>query len=164
MDRKKTRHNRGRKSGYGSKKKHRGAGSRGGRGRANLNKHKRSLTSRMGLSTPYDKMHMKSIQKRYEVINLTEINHLAVKDDLKEIDLEGYKVLGTGKLTKKITIKANTFSKTAMEKIAAAGAKAEPLEPLSFEETEETTEAEPEVDASSEEALDAAAETEEIKA
>ena len=123
---------RGRKTGYGAKKKHRGAGSQGGRGRSNLNKHKRSLITRLGMSTPYGKVQMKSIQNKLNVINLTEIDHLAAKKGLKEIDLENYKVLGTGKLTQKITIKAETFSRSAIEKIQEAGGKVEasiPIEP-----------------------------------
>lgn len=37
----------------------------------------------------------------------------------------GLKVLGNGKLTKKLTIEANAFSETAKQKIEAAGGKAE---------------------------------------
>ena len=38
---------------------------------------------------------------------------------------DGIKVLGRGELTKKITVQANKFSKSAVEKIEAAGGKAE---------------------------------------
>ena len=38
---------------------------------------------------------------------------------------DGLKVLGTGELTKKITVKATVFSATAKEKIEAAGGKTE---------------------------------------
>ena len=37
----------------------------------------------------------------------------------------GLKVLGSGELTRKITVAANVFSKSALEKIQAAGGKAE---------------------------------------
>ena len=37
----------------------------------------------------------------------------------------GFKVLGNGKLTKKVTVKANAFSASAKEAIEAAGGKAE---------------------------------------
>ncbi|MBQ8589253.1 MAG: 50S ribosomal protein L15 [Firmicutes bacterium] len=37
----------------------------------------------------------------------------------------GVKILGDGKLEKKLTVKAHKFSKTAVEKIEAAGGKAE---------------------------------------
>ena len=38
---------------------------------------------------------------------------------------EGVKILGNGELTKKLTVKANAFSKSAVEKIEALGGKAE---------------------------------------
>jgi len=39
--------------------------------------------------------------------------------------LDGVKVLGNGELSKKLTVKAHKFSKSAAEKIEAAGGKAE---------------------------------------
>lgn len=49
---------------------------------------------------------------------------------LKEVglikkELDGVKVLGNGDLTKKLTVKANNFSKTAKEKIENIGGKTE---------------------------------------
>lgn len=49
---------------------------------------------------------------------------------LKEVGLinnpkDGVKILGVGELTKKLTVKVNYFSKSATEKIEAAGGKAE---------------------------------------
>lgn len=38
---------------------------------------------------------------------------------------DGVKILGNGELTKKLTVKANAFSKSAAEKIEALGGKAE---------------------------------------
>lgn len=38
---------------------------------------------------------------------------------------DGVKILGNGELTKKLTVQANAFSKTAVEKIEAVGGKAE---------------------------------------
>ena len=38
---------------------------------------------------------------------------------------DGIKILGNGELTKKLTVKADKFSKSAIEKIEAAGGKAE---------------------------------------
>ncbi len=38
---------------------------------------------------------------------------------------DGVKILGNGKITKKLTIKSNGFSKSAVEKIEKAGGKAE---------------------------------------
>lgn len=72
---------------------------------------------------------------RYAVINLDALN---VFEDgtvvtpalLKEAgiiknQLDGIKVLGNGKLEKKLTIQANKFSNSAIEKIKEAGSKAE---------------------------------------
>ncbi|NLY78302.1 MAG: 50S ribosomal protein L15 [Tissierellia bacterium] len=39
--------------------------------------------------------------------------------------IDGIKILGNGELEKKLTVKAHKFSKTAVEKIEAAGGKAE---------------------------------------
>lgn len=71
----------------------------------------------------------------YAVINVEDLN---IFDDntvvtpalLKETgivkkQLSGIKVLGNGKLEKKLTIQANKFSKSALEKIKESGSKAE---------------------------------------
>ena len=72
---------------------------------------------------------------RYAAINLDAFN--AFEDNtvvtpalLKDAgiiknQLDGIKVLGNGKLEKKLTIQANKFSKSAEEKIKEAGSKAE---------------------------------------
>lgn len=54
------------------------------------------------------------------------VDATALKDKgiIKTADLP-VKVLGNGKLTKKLTVKANAFSASATEKINAAGGKAE---------------------------------------
>ena len=65
-----------------------------------------------------------------EVLNVFEdgtvVTPALLKDTglLKE-QLDGVKVLGNGKLEKKITIQANKFSTSALEKIKEAGSKAE---------------------------------------
>lgn len=72
---------------------------------------------------------------RYAVINVEDLN---VFDEgttvtpalLKEVgmvkqQLDGIKVLGSGKLEKKLTIQAHKFSKSALEKINESGSKAE---------------------------------------
>ena len=72
---------------------------------------------------------------RYAVINVEELN---VFEDgtvvtpalLKEAgiiknQLDGIKVLGTGNLEKKLTIQANKFSTSALDKIKESGSKAE---------------------------------------
>ena len=74
---------------------------------------------------------------KYTTINVSELNRF---EDGQEVTVEllkekgivkqvkdGVKILGNGKLEKKLTVKANKFSKTAVEKIESAGGKAEVL-------------------------------------
>lgn len=115
--------------GYGSKKKHRGGGSRGGRGIAGLKKHKKSWMivhkpnhfGKKGFKVPL------KAKKIIKAITLRDIDILAKKLNKKEIDLSelGYqKVLSTGKITQSLTIKANKIVPKAKEKIEKAGGKA----------------------------------------
>ena len=71
----------------------------------------------------------------YGVINLADLNRFEdgtvvtpalLKDTgLVKKQYEGIKVLGNGKLEKKLTIQANKFSESALAKIKEAGSKAE---------------------------------------
>ncbi len=65
-----------------------------------------------------------------EALNRFESDSVVTPDILKEKGLvknvkDGLKVLGRGELEQKLTVKAHKFSKTAVEKIEAAGGKAE---------------------------------------
>ena len=73
--------------------------------------------------------------KPLEIINLSALNAfedgavvtaeaLIEKGILNKCEY-GYKVLGNGKVTKKVTVEASAFSKSAKEAIEAAGGKAE---------------------------------------
>ncbi|MBZ4688540.1 MAG: large subunit ribosomal protein [Clostridia bacterium] len=56
----------------------------------------------------------------------TEVSpELLVKEGLVKKTGDGIKILGDGELKKSLTVKANAFSKSAVEKIEAAGGKAE---------------------------------------
>ncbi len=64
------------------------------------------------------------------MLNVFENDAVVDIDALKAVGLvsnprDGVKILGEGELEKKLTIKVNQFSKTALEKIEAAGGKAE---------------------------------------
>ena len=73
--------------------------------------------------------------KPLEIVNLSALNAFADGDTITAQALldkgilskceYGYKVLGNGKLTKKVTVEASAFSKSAKEAIEAAGGKAE---------------------------------------
>lgn len=74
-------------------------------------------------------------RKEYAVVNLSDLdifeNGTVVNlDTLKEAGLvkavkNGVKILGTGEINKSLTVQAQKFSKTAAEKITAAGGKVE---------------------------------------
>ena len=73
--------------------------------------------------------------KPLEIINLSALNAFNDGDVVTaQVLLErgilskcpyGYKVLGNGKITKKVTVQASAFSKSAQQAIEAAGGKAE---------------------------------------
>jgi len=129
---------RGRKTcGYGSRKKHRGKGSKGGKGMAGSGKRadhlKTWIWNEIGASY-WGKRGFKSKFKRLKEINLDDIqaqmNILIKQGKAKktqegtEINLEGFKILGNGILNEKFIIKADLFSKKAKERIEKAGGKA----------------------------------------
>lgn len=135
----KSRKKRGSRScGYGSAQKHRGAGSRGGRGKAGSSKHKqiKSLIEGRVFGKVGFKRHP-SLSSKAKGINLSDISERIdgwVEDGKAKKTAKGYsvdlsdlgygKVLGGGELTQKMEIKAGSFSKSAKEKIEKAGGKA----------------------------------------
>ena len=77
----------------------------------------------------------KRFETKFATINLSDLNRfedgaVVTPELLKEMgllknQLDGVKVLGNGNLEKKLTIQANKFSNSALEKIKEAGSKAE---------------------------------------
>ncbi|MFB6089102.1 MAG: uL15m family ribosomal protein [Candidatus Aenigmatarchaeota archaeon] len=131
---------RGSKShGYGSKKKHRGAGSRGGRGYAGSLGHKRSEL-RKDEPDHLGKKGFKRPQKVVEDIKTINLKELDMNiDDLLEegiaskeknkikINLNdlGYdKLLGSGNVNRPLVVEANDFSDSAKEKLKQKGGEA----------------------------------------
>ena len=74
-------------------------------------------------------------KKTYAVIDVADLNNfkegtevtpeLLIEMGIIKKVLSGIKVLGNGELNKKLTVKADKFSKIAIEKIEKAGGKAE---------------------------------------
>ena len=74
-------------------------------------------------------------RKEYAVVNLKDLGRFAegtevTPEKLMETGIvknpkDGIKILGNGELAVKLTVKANKFSKSAVEKIEAAGGKTE---------------------------------------
>ena len=73
--------------------------------------------------------------KQYAEVNISMLNRFddgATVDPVSLVEigilknvLDGVRILGDGELTKKLTVKANGFTKTAESKITAAGGKVE---------------------------------------
>ncbi|SHI77723.1 50S ribosomal protein L15 [Lutispora thermophila] len=74
-------------------------------------------------------------RKEYAVVNVCDLDifengAVVTPEELKKAGLvkaekSGIKILGNGEITKKLTVKANKFSKAAEEKIVASGGKVE---------------------------------------
>lgn len=129
MKKKKVRKMRGSKThGYGSKKKHRGKGSKGGKGYAGSHKHKFSYIVK------YEPEHfgykgfvsLKKKKRKEKIINLDDVEKLAKDLKKNEIDLNefGYtKLLARGDVSLPLIIKVKKFSSAAKEKLEKAGGK-----------------------------------------
>jgi large subunit ribosomal protein L15 len=114
--------------GYGGMRKRRGKGNRGGCGNAGSLKHRKSWfqkndpnhIGKHGFRPKSDKCLKETI-----VINLSELDKLAGgKNEINIADFDFDKVLGSGKITRNLTVKARSFSRHAKEKIEEAGGKA----------------------------------------
>jgi len=74
-------------------------------------------------------------RKEYAIVNLSDLNKYAegtvvtkvllLQDRLIRKELSGLKILGNGELTVKLTVQADKFTKSAMDKIQAAGGSVE---------------------------------------
>ena len=74
-------------------------------------------------------------RKEYAIVNVASLNRfedgtevtpeLLIECGLVRKELDGIKILGEGELEKKLTVKANKFSKSALTIIEQAGGKAE---------------------------------------
>ncbi|MFH1126319.1 MAG: uL15 family ribosomal protein [Candidatus Altiarchaeota archaeon] len=135
----KTRKMRGtRTHGYGNTQKHRGAGSRGGRGMAGSKKHKWMYVSkympgyfgRSGFKRPQSQI------KEVDTINVGDLDDnvekllkngfLKKEKDMYNVNLseKGFgKLLGAGRVSKKFVITVDRCSEKARQKIEAAGGK-----------------------------------------
>lgn len=114
--------------GWGSKKKHRGAGSRGGRGRAGSKSHKKLHLLKMGMKS--GKKGFKTPRKKTKAINIKQLDlmipNLKLNKKAGKIHVNlsslGYdKLLGFGKPGQPLLVEAKKFSKKAKEKIEKAG-------------------------------------------
>ncbi len=114
--------------GWGHKKKHRGAGSRGGKGNAGSGKRadtkKPTIINLHGTVDLAKRGFVRPNLKKIKTIGLRDLDLLVEKKNLNEIDLNkiGYsKLLGTGKLSKAVKVTVKMASASAIEKVKSAG-------------------------------------------
>lgn len=123
-----------RNHGKGNAKNGRGKGNKGGWGRAGMHKHRFSYVTRferdyMAHGGRFG-FHNQNAAPQLPVVNLWQIEQLAVGGKLEKrdgkdcFDFEG-KVLGTGNITRPVSVKAACFSGKAAEKIKKAGGSAQ---------------------------------------
>ncbi len=125
-----------RSPGYGSQKKHRGGGSKGGKGNAGLHKHKIHAMikympdhfGKLGFQRTYAKIvrtiNLEDLDKKLKEL----LNEKKIKDDKEGIKINlselGYdKLLGGGQINHKIVVEGKSFSKLAVKKIEETGGK-----------------------------------------
>ncbi|MEE2625142.1 MAG: uL15m family ribosomal protein [Candidatus Thermoplasmatota archaeon] len=122
-------HGRGKKAG-------RGAGKRGGRGNAGLNKHK--VMTRLKYMPGHWGMHGFNRHPGLRVvntsINLGEVSELAEEDSINLREMGYDKLLGRGSIDRALTITVSEASARAIEKVEAAGGSVETDEDEEWEE------------------------------
>lgn len=111
--------------GKGNIKNARGAGDRGGVGRGGR-KHKMTYLLVYDKESLVNKGFAPWRKKRLQTIDLNTISKRAtsMQESRPTIELRGYKVLGDGKISKSVVVKAEGFSKSAEKKIVEAGGEA----------------------------------------
>ncbi|MBS3056620.1 MAG: uL15 family ribosomal protein [Candidatus Aenigmarchaeota archaeon] len=108
--------------GYGSKKKHRGGGSRGGRGRAGSHKHHYvKRVKEEGLQIPGHGFH--SLKKKLKTINICDLKSLVKNGKVNLTELRYDKLLGKGNIETATEIIVAKCTEKARERIEAKGGK-----------------------------------------
>ncbi len=125
--------------GGGTHKNRRGAGNRGGRGRAGANKHHFIVAMREGFRkgyihkgfrrpaavvSPTFTVNVGELDELVDYLFENEAEYVEKEGDLYKVNLThvGFdKVLGSGKVTKKLSVTAPAFSASAAAKIEEAG-------------------------------------------
>ncbi len=124
---------RGNASGQG---KTSGRGEKGQKSRSGYSRRAGFEGGQMPLTRRVPKRGFKNFcRKEYTVVNVSDLNRFEDGTEIGPAEIrraglanavrDGIKILGDGELTKKVTVKAHKFSKSAVAKIEAAGGRAE---------------------------------------
>ena len=148
IKRAKTSRERGNKThGWGHKKKHRGKGSRGGKGNAGSGK--RADSKKPSTWKDLKKFGKHGFNPHHKQIKVITVRELDKKyDGTVDLTKERYsKIIGTGNITKKLEVTVQTCTPKAEEKIKKAGGKVnsqkEDKQPKEVKETEKVDKSEP---------------------
>lgn len=108
--------------GYGRIGQHRDAGSKGNR---KVGRHKHLWSKIVTTEPDYFGKHgftsPQSLHRKEKTINLHQLDQMAQTQNVNLTELGYTKLLGTGKLTKPLTIQIEACSKSAQEKVKQAG-------------------------------------------
>lgn len=123
--RKKNSRSRGDKThGYGSMKKHRGAGNRGGRGMAGSGKRGDANKPKIWGNKKYFGKYgfkKKGLKIIYHTINVGQLEKIAKNNEVNLAEIKVNKLLGGGEIKIKLKVTVDYASKKAIEKVNAAG-------------------------------------------
>jgi len=113
-----------RTQGYGRIGQHRDSGSKGAR-KVGRHKHLWSLvvTSEPNYFGKHGFTSPKSLHTKVNAINLGKLDQLAQGSEINLSEMGYTKLLGSGKMSKPLTIQVASASKSAVEKVAEAGGK-----------------------------------------
>ncbi|MBK7385646.1 MAG: uL15 family ribosomal protein [Methanothrix sp.] len=122
MVRPKTKKKRGHRTYHGKHKNMRGGGSRGGRGDAGKCKHHFMRSILLGTDMGKHGFVRLPLAERVDTVNVDELDQLAGPDG--RVEINEFKVLGRGRISRRLEVKALGFSAKAKSKIEAAGGQA----------------------------------------
>ncbi len=122
MVRPKTKEKRGHRTYHGKHKNARGGGSRGGRGDVGKCKHHFMRSILLGTQMGKHGFVRQPLSEEVEVVNVDVLDQMAGPDG--KVEISEMKVLGRGKVTRKLEVSAAGFTALAKNKIEAAGGQA----------------------------------------
>ena len=125
--------------GYGSKKKHRGKGSKGGKGYAGSHKHHyiKIIKQEPG---HFGRRGFSSLRKKASAVNVGELEKLSDKQEINLAEMGYQKLLGKGSVSRSITVTVDSASSIAKAKIEKAGGKLILQQEEEWEDSKESNE------------------------
>ena len=122
MVRPKTKEKRGHRTYHGKHKNARGGGSRGGRGDVGKCKHHFMRSMLLGTQMGKHGFVRQPLSDEVDVVNVDVLDQMAGPDG--KVEIGEMKVLGRGRVTRKLEVSALGFTALAKNKIEAAGGQA----------------------------------------